>query len=504
MRGVLSIDAGSTGTRAAVVLDNGKAGPVAYRRLGVHAPSPLVMEQDPQEIWEKTLDAAREAAAWARSAAVQIVGIGVANQRATALLWDRRSGQPLGPALSWQDRRYADELRSFAPSWDETLIQHTGRPVGSRAPLWWAARRIEQDRAIAHACHAGRLAFGTLDSWLVWQLTAQQRHLTSATNALAAGAYDLHAGDWFWPWVDRLGCPHSILPPVVDEDGDWGRVRVPGLPDDLPIIAVMGDQHAAMMALDAGAEGQATCIHGTGSFVDVPVATPPPMPSSVDGVFAMLAWRSAGVSKHSLEAYAPTTGAALRWLCEELELFRSAEEINALAMDFPRAPSATFLPALAGSRTPHWRPDATGALVGLTLSTGRHEVAKAVLQGLAHTVADLVDGLLEGLAESSNPAPLRLVCGGGLAASDVLLQLTADFTGLPVVRADDAATASLRGVAYLGGIAAGLWNSMKDIAGQRTAGREFLPTPNEGERAEARAAWTTARSGLTTFGSEKR
>ena len=169
-----------------------------------------------------------------------------------------------------------------------------------------------------------------------------------------------------------------------------------------------------------------------------------------------------------------------------------------------RAPSATFLPALAGSRTPRWRPDATGALVGLTLSTGRHEVAKAVLQGLAHTVADLVDGLLEGLAESSNPAPLRLVCGGGLAASDVLLQLTADFTGLPVVRADDAATASLRGVAYLGGIAAGLWNSMKDIAGQRTAGREFLLTPNEGERAEARAAWTTARSGLTTFGSEKR
>ncbi|MGV9770859.1 FGGY family carbohydrate kinase [Streptosporangium sp. NPDC003464] len=485
-RGVLSIDEGTTGTRAAVVLDDGGTAPPAYLPISVCSPDHLRVEQDGTEIWVNTVQVCREALDWASAHGVEITGVSISTQRATVLLWDTVTGVPLSQAVVWQDRRYAARLREWEPEWDAHLVQHTGRPVGSRAPLLWAAEELTRNEAAGRAHDEGRLAFGSIDTWLVWKLTGGARHVMSATNAVATGAYDLRTGDWHGPWVDFLGCPRDLLPRIVDEDGDFGVTDPSVLGVRLPILSVMGDQHAAMIALGAHRPGQAMCVHGTGTFLDAVAGDRPPAHlRQVPGVLTLVGWRSAGASVFSLEGYAPTTGSAMRWLCEEIGLFESPAQLAELAREHTGPTRVRFLPALAGLRTPVWSPEATGILTGLSLSTTRAELARGILDGFAHSVCDLLEGV-----EGAMGRPVTdLFCGGGLATSDVLMSSQADLIGRPVRRARDNGTASLRGTAYLGGVRTGLWPSLSAaVAGLRTA-PVFEPTLSDAGRQEARAEW---------------
>ncbi|GAA2355021.1 FGGY family carbohydrate kinase [Nonomuraea africana] len=485
-RGVLSIDEGTTGTRAAIVLDDGRATPPAYRPISVHSPDHLRVEQDAAEIWAKTSQVCREALEWARAHGVEVTGVSIATQRATVLLWDTATGEPLTPAVVWQDRRYAARLRAWEPDWDAHLIEHTGRPVGSRAPLLWAAREIGANPAARRAHAAGRLAFGSIDTWLVWKLTGGARHAMSATNAVAAGGYDLRTGGWHEPWVDFLGCPRDVLPQILDEDGDYGVTEPSVLGARLPVLSVMGDQHAALIALGAHRAGQAMCVHGTGTFLDAVAGDRPPVHRrQVPGVLTLVGWRSRGSAVYSLEGYAATTGSAVRWLCEELGLFESPAQLAALAREHPGPSRVRFVPALAGLRTPVWSPEATGVLTGLSLSTTRAELARGVLEGIAHSVCDLLDGVEEAMG-----APVTdLFCGGGLASSDELMASQADLIGRPVRRAGANESASLRGAAYLGGVRAGLWPDLSTVVAGLGDVPVFEPALPDAARKQARAEW---------------
>ncbi|WP_406279586.1 FGGY family carbohydrate kinase [Embleya sp. NBC_00896] len=487
--GILSVDEGTTGTRAGVVLDSGTVGHVVYRQIAVNHPDENSVEQDPVEIWTATLAVCREALAWARANNVEIAALALSTQRATAMLWDRRTGLPLVPACVWQDRRYARHLLAYEAEWDDVLTARLGRPVGSRAPFYWAARQIAEVPAVAAAYAAGTLAFGTVDTWLAWKFTGGAAHAISASNAGSAGAYLLREHAWDRAWVEQLGFPLELLPDLfADDDRGYADTDPELLGVALPLAAVMGDQHAALIALGGLSAGQGMCVYGTGTFVDAATGGTPALPiPGVTGVLAQPGWRQGDTTHFSLEAYCSTTGSALRWLCEDLGFFASPAEIGELAAHAEAGAGrrAWFVPALAGIRTPAWRPEAQAALSGLTLATTRADVARAVLDGIAHSVCDLIDGV----AETMQAPFRRLRVGGGVAGSDTLMQIQADLVGLPLERAADSATASLRGTAYLAGVREGLWSSLEEVVEAQPRGRVFEPATAAGWRGEQRAVW---------------
>ncbi|RSM62951.1 carbohydrate kinase [Amycolatopsis sp. WAC 01376] len=480
-RGILAVDEGSTGTRAAVVGEDGRCGPSFYTSIDVSHPEPAQVEQDAMQLLDRTVDVARQAVAWAAENGVEIAGMSICTQRATAVLWDRETGRPLAPAVVWQDSRYAAELAQLAPEWDRHLWQATGRPVGTRAPFLWAARQLERLDVPAE-----RVLFGSVDTWLVWHLSGRERFTISATNAVAFGGYRLREHAWDAEWLAALGFPVELAPSPQDDDGDYGYTDPELLGIRVPIAAVMGDQHASLIALGALSPGQGTCVHGTGTFVGALAGDEPPEAvGGLDGVLCLVAWRSRGHSRFSLEAYTSTTGSALRWLTEDLGLFASAAEISALAATQPSGEATWFVPTLAGLRTPVLRPEARGLLAGLNLATTREVLARAVIDGIAHAVSDTVDAL-----RTTMDRPMtHLRVGGGLAASDALLQSQADFTGLAIERVADSATASLRGAAYLAGTRLGLWPSLAGAVAHRPPDRIFEPGLAETDRLKLRARW---------------
>ncbi|MCB5909523.1 FGGY family carbohydrate kinase [Streptomyces pinistramenti] len=487
-RGVLAIDEGTTGTRAGVVLDSGAAPEVFYRAIEVSHPDDRSVEQDPMEIWTATLDVARRAVARAREDGIEIAAAALSTQRATAMLWDKVTGRPLLPAVVWQDRRYAQELTAYEAQWDAVLLARQGRPVGARAPFLWAARQIAAHPEVAAAHRAGRLVFGTVDTWLIWRLTGGAVHATTPTNAASTGGYLLSRHAWDEEWIGRLGFPLDLLPELRSDDGGFGTTDPDALGIRVPLAASMGDQHAALIALGGLAAGQGMCMYGTGAFVDAATGTTPALPRpDITGVLAQPGRRQGDVSHYSLEAYTSTAGSALRWLCDDLGLFASPKELGEEAGRVPTRPGRTprFVPALAGVRTPVWHPEATAALTGLTLATTRADLARAVLDGIAHSVCDLIDGV----ADTMGAPFTRLRIGGGVSGSDPLMQIQADLTGLPLERVADSATASLRGTAYLAGVAQGLWSSLEEAVEAQPHGRIFEPSIDARERTAQRADW---------------
>ncbi|AWL41470.1 MULTISPECIES: FGGY family carbohydrate kinase [unclassified Streptomyces] len=487
-RGVLAIDEGTTGTRAGVVLDSGAAHEVLYRPIKVSHPDDLSVEQDPMEIWTATLDVARRAVGRAREDGITVTSVALSTQRATAMLWDRVTGRPLLPAVVWQDRRYAAELTAYETEWDAVLLARQGRPVGARAPFLWAARQIATHPEAAEAHRAGRLLFGTVDTWLIWRLTGGAVHATTPTNAASSGGYLLTEHAWDEEWIGRLGFPLDLLPELRSDDAGFGTTDPAALGIAVPLAASMGDQHAALVALGGLTAGQGMVMYGTGAFVDAATGTVPALPRpDISGVLAQPGRRQGGTSHYSLEAYTSTAGSAMRWLCDDLGLFASPKELGEEAGRVPTRPGRTprFVPSLAGVRTPVWHPESTAALTGLTLATTRADLARAVLDGIAHSVCDLIDGI----ADTMGGPFTRLRLGGGVSGSDPLMQIQADLTGLELERVADSATASLRGTAYLAGTAQGLWSSLDEVVEAQPHGRVFRPSVSRAERTAQRAAW---------------
>lgn len=483
---ILAIDEGTSGTRAATVSADGQVSFLEYMALHVETPRPGVVEQDANVILEKTIEVCRATIDQAQRAGQHICAMAIATQRATAVLWDTQSGRALVPAMVWMDTRFVDELNQMAPKWDKRLLERVGRPVGVRSLLLWCTHHLRDTPEVAAAWRAGRLAFGTVDTWLLWNFSQRRECVTTPTNAASSGSYELAEHRYYLDWVQELGFPLELLPALRQDADDFGRTRPEVLGIDVPILASAGDQHAGAVGLGCLDPGQAMCVHGTGSFVDLIVGSKPPVNSGAqEGTLTMMARRQSEVSHFAVETFVATTGAALNWVCEKLKWFKDAREISALAATVTSSKGVTFVPALTGLRVPQMEAAARASLTGISMATTQAEVAYAILEGIAHSVASCI----EADEEVSGVRVHELVVGGGLARSDALLQMQADLIGIPMRRLQDADRASLRGVAYLAGSSGLLWPSLHEARKTIMTEAIFEPAMDAQERLRRRALW---------------
>ncbi|MEW6641978.1 MAG: FGGY family carbohydrate kinase [Pseudomonadota bacterium] len=483
---ILAIDEGTSGTRAATVSADGEVTCLDYIGLQVDTPRPGVVEQDADAILQRTLKACRATIAQAAKEGQRIVALALATQRATAVLWDTATGRALVPAMVWQDTRYAAELYRLAPVWDATLAREVGRAGGVRSPYLWAARHLQETPAVAQAFRDKRLGFGTVDTWLLWHLSRERVYVTTSTNAASAGAYVLAEHRYQRDWLDALGFPQELLPELRADAGDFGRTDPALLGIDVPILASMGDQHAGAIGLGCLDRGQAMCIHGTGSFIDLVIGdTLPPKVGLYAGTTTMVARRIGDASQFAVETFVATTGSALDWICDKLRWFENAAEISRFAAEAGGANGIIFLPALTGLRVPQMQPNARAALTGISMASTRAEVAYAILEGIAHSVASC----LSADEEVSEVGVAELIVGGGLASSDPLLQMQADLIGVPIRRKPNTARATLRGIAFLAGSTGLFGTELPRGTAAHADERVFEPTISADQRAARRALW---------------
>jgi len=483
---ILTIDEGTTGTRAAWVTADGRVHALEYRPLRVNTPVAGVVEQDANVILQKTLDACRAVIARAAGEGVTLVGLAIATQRATTVLWDTRTGRALVPAMVWQDSRYADELAALAPEWNKRLIATVGRPTGVRSPYLWAAHHLRETPEVSAAHRAGRLGFGTIETWLLWSLSRDRIYAATSTNATSAGAYVLAKHEYALDWIEALGFPAELLPELRQDADDFGVTDAALLGVEIPILAAAGDQHAGTVGLGCLRKGQAMCVHGTGSFVDLVIGPDTPAnPGLYDGALTLVGWRRHNASVFTIESFTATTGSALDWVCGTLGWFDSSKQISELAATVPRANGVMFVPALTGLRMPVMEPRARASLAGLSMSTTLPEIAYAVLEGIAHSVA----ASAEADEQVAGTAITEIVVGGGMSASDPLIQMQADLIGVPMRRLPASEGASLRGAAFLAGSDGLLWNSLEDAAASMGEGDVFEPRISAEERLDRRSAW---------------
>ncbi len=485
-RAILAIDEGTSGTRAALVAGDGTVSCLAYMPLAVVSPRHGVVEQDADIVLQKTLEVCRRTIAEARERGINIAALALATQRATAVLWDKDSGAALVPAVVWQDSRYAEDLKPLAAAWDERLIRLAGRPVGPRGVYYWAARHIEETPAVTQAYKAGRLAFGTVDTFLLWHLSHHRACVTTPTNAASTGGYVIGEHRYLSEWLDDQRFPQSLLPELKQDVDDFGMTRADLLGIAIPIKASCGDQQAALVGLGCRRPGQAMCAHGTGSFVDLITGDREPAhPGLFESTFTMTAWRRRGVSHFAGETYAATTGSALNWLCTEMRWFRDSEEIATLASEVSSSKGLIFMPTLTGLRQPRMLSDGRASLTGLSMAHSRAHLARAVLEGIAHAVASSAGQS----ASVAGIAVQEFVAGGDLSKSDALLQMQVDLSGIPLRRMVDFDRASLRGAAFLAGSDGILWADLDEATATLPQGELFMPKLGEAERRRSRDRW---------------
>ena len=458
----------------------------AQKELTQAYPRPGWVEHDPLEIWSSQQATAAEAMARANLAGAAIAAVGVANQRETTVVWERATGRPIHPAIVWQDRRTADYCARLRREGVEPMVaRKTGLrldPYFSATKLRWILRQVPGARARARA---GQLCFGTVDSWLLWQLTGGRAHLTDAANASRTLLYNIHTGAWDDDLLALFGVPRAMLPEVRSCSEVYGAVGRGLHPAGAPIAGMAGDQQAALFGQACFQPGMAKNTYGTGCFLLMQTggkAVP-----SRNNLLTTVAWQIGGKTEFALEGSVFVGGAAIQWLRDELQLVRSAREVDELAASVPGAGGAFLVPAFAGLGAPHWDPYARGALVGLTRGTNRAHLCRAALEAIAFQSADLITCM-----EKDAGIPLReLRVDGGAARSAPLLQFQADLLAVPVVRPQTVETTAL-GAAYLAGLAVGFWPSRDEIARNWRIDATFTPARPRREMAALRCGWGRA------------
>ncbi len=476
---VLAIDQGTTGTTALVLDRRGAVRGRGYAELPQHFPKPGWVEHDPDEIWASVLAAVPRALAAAKVRRDQVAAIGVTNQRETVVLWDRRTGEPVGNAIVWQDRRTSERCEQLKRRAAATIRQATGLvcdPYFSGTKLEWALAHNARARRLARA---GRLAFGTVDSWLVWKLTGGAVHATDPTNASRTMLFGLRSRRWERPLLARFGVPMSVLPEVRASSGDFGVTRgVRGLADGVPVAGVAGDQQAALFGQGCVKPGQSKQTYGTGCFLLLHTGARPVV--SRAGLLTTIACGPRGEAAYALEGSVFIGGAAIQWLRDGLGILSKASESESLARSVPDTGGVVLVPAFVGLGAPWWRSDVRGALTGLTRGTTRAHVARAALESLAFQTCDLAEAM-----ERDAGARLRaLQVDGGATANDFLMQTQADLLGVPVRRPRVVETTAL-GAGLLAGLATRFWSSPRELEHARRLDREFKPRrPAAWRRAE--------------------
>jgi glycerol kinase len=482
---VLALDQGTTSSRAVLVGPDGKVRGSAQRPFKQIFPRPGWVEHDPVEIWSSQFGVANEALAQVDADAKDVAAIGITNQRETTLIWDRETGEPIYNAIVWQDRRSAGFCDKLREAGHESIIQQkTGLVIDayfSASKIRWLLDNVPGARQRAKR---GSLAFGTVDSWLIWKLTSGTRHVTDVTNAARTMLFNLNTLAWDDELLALLDIPKSLLPEVASSSEVIGHTS--GVLEGIPIAGIAGDQHAALFGQMCMQPGMVKCTYGTGSFMLLNTGEKPVF--SKNKLLTTIAWQIKGRTFYALEGSVFIAGAVVQWLRDELQIIRTAEEIEALAASVPDTGGVYFVPAFSGLGAPHWDQYARGTIVGLTRGSNRAHIARAALEGIAFQIADILDAM-----ETDSGVPLKeLRVDGGAASNNLLMQMQADALGVPVTRPANPETTAL-GAAYLAGLAVGYWPDQETIAGQWEADRRFTPLVSQAVRMERHAVWARAR-----------
>jgi glycerol kinase len=484
---ILALDQGTTSSRAIVFDHDAAVVAVGQREFQQIFPRPGWVEHDPNEIWATQIAVAIEALGRAHLRPRDIAAIGITNQRETTVVWDRETGAPVYNAIVWQDRRTAEACDHLKREGHEDLVrERTGLVIDayfSGTKVAWILDNVPGARARAEA---GKLAFGTIDSWLVWQLTSDATHVTDVSNASRTMLFNIHSLEWDEDLLRLLRVPRSMLPAVRSSSEVYGHVSTTLGVAGVPIAGIAGDQQAALFGQMCVSPGLAKNTYGTGCFLlqntgERPVA-------SRSRLLSTVAWRVGDRTMYALEGGVFIGGAVVQWLRDGLGIIRHSADVEALARSVDDNGGVYLVPAFAGLGAPHWDPYARGTIVGITRGTTAGHIARAAVESIAFQVADLLEAVQ---SDAGDLAELRV--DGGAAANDALLQYQADLLGVAVVRPQVTETTAL-GAAYLAGLAVGFWDSVETVARHWHVGTRFEPTMPPAQAAARRAEWREALS----------
>ncbi len=484
---VLALDAGTTSVRAIVFDHDGRMRAVAQKEIRQIYPKPGWVEHDPQEIWSSQIAVAVEVLGRARIRPRDIAAVGITNQRETAVVWDRKTGEAIYNAIVWQDRRTAGACDALRAAGHEKAIQkRTGLLIDayfSATKIAWILDHVPGARARAER---GELAFGTVDSWLIWKLTSGQPvHVTDPGNASRTLLYNLHTGAWDRDLLKLFRIPASLLPEVRSSSEVYGEISTSLGLQGVPVAGVAGDQQAALFGQMCVQPGLAKNTYGTGCFLLQNIGTKPV--ASQQRLLTTVAWQIGKRREFALEGSVFVAGAVVQWLRDGLQLVRSAQEVDMLAASVPDSGGVFLVPAFTGLGAPHWDAYARGTIIGLTRDTSAAQIARAALEGVAFQTADLLDAMHADTGRKLT----ELRVDGGASRSEPMMQFQADLLGVPVVRPAVIETTAL-GAAYLAGLAIGFWKNTDAIATQWQVERTFEPKMPRARVAELRGRWKEA------------
>jgi len=484
MKTVLALDQGTTSSRAIVFDHGGSIISSAQQEFRQIFPKPGWVEHDAQEIWATQSHVAAQAMNKANLTAGDIAAIGITNQRETTVVWDRASGQPICNAIVWQDRRTAeacDKLKSRGLA--KMIRRKTGLVVDayfSGTKLQWILNNVPGAKEMAKA---GQLAFGTVDSWLIWNLTSGRAHVTDPSNASRTMLFNIQTGKWDDELLRLFGVPRSILPEVRSSSEVYGQTNFFG--GGIPIAGIAGDQQAALFGQVCTRPGMVKNTYGTGCFMLMHTGAKA-IPSK-NNLLTTVAWRIGNRTEYALEGSIFIAGAVVQWLRDGLGIISSSSEVESLAAKAPDNGGVYMVPAFAGLGAPHWDQYARGLIVGLTRGSGRPQIARAALESIAYQVTDV----LRAMEKDAKIRLKELRVDGGACVNNLLMQFQADLLGVPVVRPRVSETTAL-GAAYLAGLAVGFWKDKEEIGNQWQTDRRFLPSANSSVRKKLLAGWSKA------------
>lgn len=486
MKYILALDQGTTSSRAILFDRSGQPLSIAQKEFRQYYPQPGWVEHDAAEIWQTQLETARAVLEKQGISAAEVAAIGITNQRETAVLWDKRSGRPVCPAVVWQCRRTAPYCDSLKGQGLENMFREkTGLPIDayfSATKIRWVLQNVPEAAKLAES---GNLLFGTVDTWLIWNLTGGQVHATDYSNASRTMLFNIHTLKWDAEILELLGIPESILPKVRPSSGLFGHSLPALFGAAIPIAGAAGDQQAALFGQACFSPGAAKNTYGTGCFLLMNTGEKPFF--SRNGLITTIAWGLEGKVTYALEGSVFVAGAAIQWLRDELGLISSAAETEGLCRSVADNCGVYLVPAFVGLGAPYWDPYARGVLTGLTRGANRAHIVRAAVESMAYQTCDVLRAM-----EQDAGIPLaELRADGGAAANAFLLQFQADITGVPVLRPSTLETTAL-GAAYLAGLAVGYWSDFAEIRRNWQVAEAFSPVISKEEAAGLEAGWRHA------------
>jgi glycerol kinase len=483
---ILALDQGTTSSRAILFDQTGRIQSVAQKEFTQIFPQPGWVEHDPLEIWSSQASVASEALLKIGADAADIAAIGITNQRETTIVWDRETGEPVCNAIVWQDRRtaaFCEQLKQSGLS--EKIRSKTGLVIDayfSGSKIRWI---LEHVPGAGKKAQEGKLAFGTVDTWLVWKFTKGQVHATDITNASRTMLYDIRAQKWDDELLQIMGIPKSILPEVKESSEWYGETDSSIFSAKIPIAGIAGDQHAALFGQMCLEKGMVKNTYGTGCFMLMNIGDQ--FVESKNNLLTTVAWKINGQIRYAFEGSIFIAGAVVQWLRDGLGIIRNSSEIEALALQVENTDGVFFVPAFAGLGAPYWNPDARGTMVGITRGTRAAHIARAAVESIAYQTMDV----LKAMEADAGVSIKELRVDGGATANNLLMQFQADLLNCKVIRPEITETTAL-GAAYLAGLAVGFWKDTNEIAIWWKAEKEFLPSATTAVMQAGIASWKQA------------